>query len=146
MSKKYYVWKEKNSKKLDKFISDNIFFAFDNKQFDKGLEKLGVKKEEVKEKLCSLFGGGFMLKSSKKQYNKIINRMHRNKRKYLSHYPNLYNAILYEMGNYECGYTWNFTTCLAPLGFSKKDLLKNKKLAKAFHKAKEKIIAYEQSH
>ena len=143
MIKDYYTWKEKNNKEFNDFISANVFFAFSNKQFQEGLDKFGIKKEEIKEKLCNYVGGGFMLKSAVKEHNKIVKKLHKTERKYLSKYKNLYSALLYEMYNHECGYTWNFKECLYPLGFTSKDLKTNKQLYKAFQQAKAKVIASE---
>ena len=143
MIKDYATWHEKNEKDFHDFISKNVFFAFSDEQFKRGLEKFGIQENEISDKLCNYVGGGYMLKSAVKEHNKIVRKLQKAERKYLNNFKNLYSALLYEMYNHECGYTWNFTECLAPLGFTRKDLRKNRKLAKAFEQAKATIILRE---
>lgn len=150
MRKNYQDFKERNSKDFNKFISKYCFFAYSNKQFQEGLEKVGIpsntETKDLKKYIVRLDSvGGYLLKDHETEYDKICRKLLKVERKYLNNFKNLYSALLYEMYNHECGYTWNFTDCLSPLGFSRKDLKTNKQLLKAFRKAKQSVIAYEMS-
>ncbi len=141
----YYTFKEKNKKEMNQFINKNVFFAFSNEQFEKGLQKLNEKHSELnlsmenyQDHLYSWVGGGFVLKSAQKEEEQMWKRMHKHERKYLSNFKNLVNALEYEMSNHECGYTCRYSDGLKALGYSLKDLEKNKKLCKAYTIARHK--------
>lgn len=136
---KYYEFKEKNNKEFHNFISKNVFFAFSEKQFKEGLEKFNIKEEEIKDKLYSYIGGGYILKSAVQEEKQILKRQHRLLNKYLNNYKNLVNALEYEMNNHECGYTGDYLDGLYPLGYGIKDLQKDKRLRKAYFEAKKKV-------
>lgn len=136
---KYYTFKERNKKEMNAFINQYVFFAFSNEQFEKGLEQLNERNPELnitmenyKDKLYSWIGGGFVVKGVRKQEKQMWKRMHKHERKFLNKFKNLVNALEYEMGNHECSYTGRYSDCLPPLGFSYRDLEKNKRLRKAF--------------
>ena len=136
---KYYEFKEKNNKAFHDFISKNVFFAFSDKQFKEGLEKFNIKENEVADKLYRYVGGGFMLKSAAQEEKQILKRQHRIQNKYFNNYKNLVDALEYEMNNHECGYTGSYAEGLYALGYSWKDLEKNKRLRKAYIEAKKRV-------
>lgn len=149
----YYTFKEKNKKEMNQFIDKNVFFAFSNEQFEKGLQKLSKKHpklnlsmENYQDHLYSWVGGGFVLKSAQKEEKQMWKRMRKHERKYLSNFKNIVDALEYEMGNHECNYTGRYTDALKPLGFSRKDLEKNKRLRKAFCIAKKTQYKWYEKH
>lgn len=140
--KKYYSFNEKNTKSLHDFISKNVFFAFSQEQFNDGLKKFNIdpeNKEEIKNKLHKYIGGGFILIESEKEEKRIIKKRNKVQRKYLSKFKNLVDALKYEMYNHECGYTGDYLNGLYAIGYGLKDLRKNKKLQKAYFKAKTQV-------
>ena len=138
----YRTFKGKNYKPLHDFISKNVFFAFSDKQYQEGLQKMGIAPDDAKNKLHRYYGGGFILIESEKEHEKISKRCHKVERKYLSKFKNLINALEYEMNNHECGYTGRYSDGLRALGYSLKDLEKNKKLLKAFVIAKKRVYKW----
>ena len=128
-TKTYTQFKNNNFKEYDKFISKNVFFAFSENQFKKGLDRLGVSENAI----CCLNNGGYMLKSASNQRKQIIKKYYKNQRKYLSNFKNLLSALMYEMKNHECFYTGDLMEGVEALGFKEKDLYKNKKLQKAYN-------------
>ena len=143
---KYYDFKEKNNKAFHDFISRNVFFAFSDKQFKEGLEKFGIKENEVADKLYRYIGGGYMLKSAAQEEKQILKRQHRIANKYFNNYKNLVDALEYEMNNHECGYTGNYSEGLYALGYSWKDLEKDKRLRKAYIEAKKRVYTWFINH
>lgn len=137
----YQTFKENNYKPLNKFISKNVFFAFSDKQFEEGLKKMGLTHDDLN-KLSKYYGGGFILKSSIKEHDKIAKQCHKAERKYLSKFKNLVSALEYEMHNHECGYTGRYSEGLNALGYSLEDLQKNKKLLRAYRIARHKVYTW----
>lgn len=134
---KYYQFKEKNYKPLHDFISKNVFFAFSNEQFEEGLKKFNITREEAPNKLHRYYGGGFILIEKEHEEDKITRACHKAQRKYLSKFKNLVSALRYEMGNHECAYTGDYLDGLHALGYRTEDLKKNKRLLKAYLKARQ---------
>lgn len=135
--KKYTTFKKQNEKPLQKFYSKNVFWAFNNTQFEQGLLKFNIKKGDTN-KLISIGAGGFMLKTAYTEYLKISKQRHKAIRKYMNNSKQIVDALYYEMGNFECGYTGRYWESLKPFGLSLKDLENNKKLYKAYKTAKHK--------
>ena len=135
----YQTFKNRNSKVFNKFISDNVFFAFDDKQFKEGLKKFNIEPEQAKDKLFRYFGGGFILKTAAPMEHKISKKMTKCERKYLNKAPNLISALVYEMGNRECGYTGNYFEAVRVLGLADK-FKKSRKVQRAYIKAKRQFI------
>lgn len=142
---KYYTFDKKNNKKFHDFLNKNAFWAFSEEQLQKGLKEFkldNVPREELGQYLNGLPGGGFLLKSKSKEFHKIIHQKNKVRRKYLNVYKNLVKAFEYEMGNYECHYTGDYTKSLYVLGFDLAAFRKNKKVRKAYFEAKNNIIAW----
>ena len=140
---RYFQFKKKMNKIFNKFLSENCFWAFSEEQLVEGLQKFGY---ATNDNLSNIFvritGGGFMLKSVTKDYDKLSKKRYRILKKYLSNYKHLIDALCYEMCNHECAYTGNFIPALNALSFTTNDLQKNKKLRKAYLNAKKKVINY----
>lgn len=59
---------------------------------------------------------------------------------FYSNDENLKDALIYEFGNYECGYTWEFENGITALGFTVKEFLSDKRKAKVFAEARKEFI------
>lgn len=96
-----------------------IFFAFSNEQFSEGMKKIGA--ESVTE-LVDIGAGGFILKSKKAEFKKLIADIEGRKQDFLNKKENFYDAVLYELRNHEYGYTGDHTDALEALGKTYEDL------------------------
>lgn len=91
-----------------------IFFAFDSKQFAKGLEKLGLKPEE-EDQICSLGNSGFILRSMLKPFTDLLMRQEAEKREYYQSEGGMLDALVYELENHEFCITGNPEFALSAL-------------------------------
>lgn len=115
----YLELKKKHEEETNEFINKKAFFAFSDSQFDEGIEKLGIKKEEVEEKIVSFGYGGYCKKEdinelaeiSKKHINETIEAEKDD--------DFVLGAVYYELGNHEYGYTRDLTDTLQALGMIK---------------------------
>jgi len=65
---KYLELKEKHSKEVNIFP---MMFAFSQKQFDEGMEKLGLNKDDTKQ-IVSIGAGGFIKKTDSELLDKMF--------------------------------------------------------------------------
>lgn len=59
---------------------------------------------------------------------------------FYSNDENLKDALIYEFGNHECGYTWDFENGIIALGFSVKEFFSDQRKAKVFAEARKEYI------
>lgn len=116
----YQDLKAQHSKELNDF--KGIFFAFSNKQFIEGLEKLGIEMSEAREKIASLPGGGYILKSRSKAFSDLFKKHNAEMKDFKADQEGLFNAIVYELGNHEYCITYDVTDALEALGLTAEDV------------------------
>lgn len=126
----YSQFKEQQRNEVSEFISENCFFAFDREQFLRGLNKFGLTEESAKEKLVSIPGGGFCLKSKSNEFCKIINKQYNEEKKFLKSKKNLITALIYEFGNHECqiSHRWDEATEVLGINYTKNTPRKKKSI------------------
>lgn len=114
-----YLEEEKeNKKELDDFISENVFFAFGDEQFNKHLEEKGWKLEDI----GSIGYGGYCLKENVPKYMEIVNRRNEKLEESKKDDDFFLGMLLYELSNHEFGYTRDITDTLDACGIEyKKD-------------------------
>lgn len=128
---KYLKLKKSQEKRVNDFPQ---FFAFDNSQFEEGLKKLGVTKEEI---LNSGYGG-FIRKSDKEAYKNMWVEIDNELNEALKDEVFLFEAFRYELANHEYSYTYDETPALNCLGLRLETLTdKQKEILK---KATEKYL------
>lgn len=121
----YTQKREENKKELDKFISNNIFWAFMDSQFEEGLEKLGLKNtEDDLKKLTPVYGGGYMLKEKTNTFKNLIEQKEQKDTEQQKNILFLVGAISYQLDNYEYTYTRDDTEALICAGITS-ELLQN---------------------
>lgn len=133
----YQTFRKQNSKELSDFMDKNIFFAFDNEQFEKGLEKVHATKDDI----VSIGFGGFMTKEQQKAYKDLSNKQLQDLRNYmLNDYTQARKAFLFEMINHECMYSGDYEEVLEVLALTQDDLKNNRKLQQAFDYARKQCM------
>jgi len=128
---KYVELKEKQSKELEDFP---MFFAFNDEQFEEGLKKLNTTKEEI----YSLGLGGFIRKTDSKKFSELLKKYQHEFQKNLKDEKFLYEALLYELKNYEYCITYDYTDTLNFLGLDIKKFDDNQ--MKILHEATEEVL------
>ena len=95
-----------------------MFFAFDKKQFEEGMKKLGLQPNETN-KIVSIGAGGYLLKDkvdelknlSKKQKEEL-KQLRKNKKQFAA------GMFAYELANHEFGLTYDLSETLDALGMT----------------------------
>lgn len=95
-----------------------MFFAFSDKQFKEGVEKLGASPEN---KLIKLPGGGFILKKDMQKFEDMLDKFDRQMKDAMKDRDFLCDAIGYELNNHEYSYTGNAKPALDVLGITLKN-------------------------
>lgn len=117
----YLDFKKRQQKEFEDFP---IAYAFNDKQLEEALEKLGATKEEC----VSVFGhGDIVRRQDAKDLVKLFTRHDKELKEKLKSDPEFaYEAILYEMDNHEYAINWSGDEdVLAALGISFDFIRKN---------------------
>ena len=135
---KYSEMKAKHREDFNKFP---MGAAFGKQQFEEMMAKWGLTtSEEDCKKILSLGYGAYIRKVDEAEYNKLMEKFAKEKENFLANDDGLKDALKYEFGNQECGYTWNFEDAIKALGFSVKRFLADKHRRKMFEEAKQEYI------
>lgn len=135
----YVELKAKQSKEMNSFP---LGVAFTQQSFETMMKKWGLtaSKEDCK-KILSLGCGCYIRKSDEEEFDKLLTKHKQEKIGFLSTDEGLKDALQYEFGNQECGYTWDFEDGIKALGFNVKKFLANKHKAKVYEEAKQEYIS-----
>lgn len=100
----YKEIKDKHSKNYNDIITDHdVFFAFNNNQFDEGKAKIGITDNKD---LCSIGAGGYMPKVKADKMTELLAIENKRYKKELKEAKDQKEqAILYELNNHEAFYT-----------------------------------------
>ncbi|WP_195336948.1 DUF7659 family protein [Paraclostridium bifermentans] len=132
---KYRELKEKQGKEVNEFP---MMFAFSNKQFAEGMEKLGLKENETN-KLLSIGAGGFIRKSDRKAFDDMFVRQEKELKNAIEEDLTgegfIYNMFNYELGNHEYCITWELDETLNTLGLTMEEINSNENLLHGLKKA-----------
>lgn len=119
---KMETYKEQKARHSKEFGNiEGIFFAFDNKQFAEGMEKIGLKADDTN-LICSIGAGGYMLKSKKDDLSALFKRHAEERKNRLKDEQKLIEALAYELNNHEYIITYDPTDALNALGLKKEDI------------------------
>jgi len=117
--KTYYELKEQQSKELNDF--EGIFFAFNNAQFEKGMVKIGLRKEDTKQ-IYSIGAGGYILKTRMQAFKNMFDRHSAEKAELKKDRKLLLDALIFELNNHEYCITWDISDALEALELKKEDI------------------------
>ena len=131
----YTELKEKHSKEFGEFP---IAFAFSDKQLDEALAKLGATKDEV----CVTGRNGIVKKTDAQAYVDLLKRLDKELEDAMKDDAFLTEAIRYELGNHEYGYTRDPTDTIECLGLSMDD----ERTLRCFNAAKKEYLAWDELH
>jgi hypothetical protein len=110
------------------------FFAFSDEQIEEGLKKLKTTKEDI----ISTGYGGFIKKSDKKAYLKMLEDGNKKLNDNLKNESFLYCALRYELSNHEFIITYDYEDTLSVFGLEYDKL--TKKQLNILEKAKEDYL------
>ncbi len=112
----YSGMNSRHSKELSDF--DGMFFAFSNKQLEEGLLQV---KATIKE-IVSIGAGGFVRKDKVQAFKDLFERHSQERKERLKDQKLLLDALVYELGNHEYGYTYDTTQALESLDLTVEDV------------------------
>ena len=128
---KYLIFKKEMEGNINNFP---MFFAFSDDQFKEGLNKLEVKKNEI----ISIGAGGFIRKSDKKKYLKMLENHNQKEEGLLKDDDFLFQGFRYELANHEFCITYDYTDTLNCFGLDEESL--TKKQINILERAKEDYL------
>lgn len=116
------TYQELKQKHTDEFSAIPVIWAFSDKQMAEGLAKHGLttSKEDLG-KICSIGGGGYMLKTEAPKLKETINRHCQEMDEAFNDPVFLKEALRYELSNHEFCITYDHTDTLDALGLSRDD-------------------------
>ena len=115
----YTELKARQAKELNDF--EGIFFAFNNKQFKEGMEKIGLTIED-KNQIYSLGAGGYIRKDRSKTFSAMFKRHAEEKNNRKKEEKFLFESLTYELRNHEFCITYDPSDALNALGYNKDDI------------------------
>jgi hypothetical protein len=123
--------RERHQKEVNEFP---MSFAFSDKQFEEGMEKLGLKPTDT-DKVCSIGMGGFTLKENCGKLEEMFDKHNKEIKTAMNDDNFAYDAFYYELGNHEYVVTYDSRDALGALGFSTRDINNNTRLRDILSKA-----------
>lgn len=136
---KYLEMKNRQQKEFDEFANKNMFFAFSDMQFEEGMQKLGLQKDDL-DKIYRTIGGGFVLKTACEEMHNIFKRHERERKDAIKADKDgtgyIYDMFDYELANHEYGYTGDDEDAVEALGLTYEEIEQDVRLKRAFKRAK----------
>lgn len=131
-------YKEFKKYRKERITSFPKMFAFNKKQLEEGLQRLGVTEEEI----TSIGMCGFILKKDKKKFNVLINDLELKLKSFIEKDDEFVLQMFeYEMGNFEYYISEDDEEVLLACGLSLESL-KDDRLSKLYEEAKRKYMSY----
>ena len=118
-TEKYQELKNRHGEEIGGF--EGLFFAFDNKQFEEGMEKVGLKVNQTGD-IFSIGAGGYILKSRSQAFHDMLSRHAAELKTLLQEEKALLTALVYELQNHEYCITYDITEALESLGLEEGDI------------------------
>ena len=112
----------------------DIFFAFNDDQFNEGMEKLGLEPTDT-DKIYSIGHGGFILKATSNQFHTSFKNNHTELQELLKDDDFLLSALQYELCNHEYCITYELDDTLDVLGITRDDIKNRPNGVKILQKA-----------
>lgn len=136
----YKQMKDRHQKQLNEFP---IMFAFSNKQFDEGMKKLGLEKDQTN-MVLDIGNGGFIKKESLEEFDNMFDRQEQELKKAIEADQTGEGFILemfrYELGNHEYSYTRDLSDTLQALDLSMTSINERPNLKKGLELAIKSVL------
>lgn len=136
---KYAEFMSKQEKEFNDFTNEHMFFAFNQKQFDEGMAKLGLKPTDT-DKIYSGFAGGFYKKEDASKIDAIFKKQRQELKDMLKDEDFAYDAFYSELANHEYCITYDPDEAFSALGVTAKKVSSDDILSKAYLRAKKDYL------
>lgn len=141
---KYKELKDTHEVELNNFSGKNCFWAFSEKQFEEGMQKLGL--DNIKEnysKLLKLPGGGFLLKEKATEWDTLFKKFRFEEQAMIdadtAGTGYIKDMFIYEMNSHEYSYTGDISDTLRSLGLTLDEINANEALLNGFRLARQEV-------
>lgn len=135
------AYQELQDKQQAEFNTFPRFFAFDQKQFDEGMKKLGLKPKDTK-MIYHGVGGMYYRKSDSPKLKEMMDRFDKERAEAIKADATGEGFVLdmfkTELANHEYGYTYELDETLAAVGLTISAVKANQNLLNGLRKALEK--------
>lgn len=137
----YKEMKEKHSKEYEDFSKGKVFYAFSDKQFKEGMQKLNLDadKDEDLKKIVHFFSGCYALRSEADNLAKLLESFTEEQRKLIEEDTTgegfIYSMFKYELANNEYGYTYTLEDTLDALKLTYEEVQEKPNLKHGLEKA-----------
>jgi hypothetical protein len=136
MTNSYTVLKQKHQKEINDFPME---FAFNEKQFEEAMKKLGLTKNDT-HKVYSFGGGGIYRRTDSEALRNMFDNQEKEMKEAIDNDLTgdgfIFDMFDYELANHEYGYTWDSEPTLNALGLTMDEVKANEKLLYGFNKAR----------
>ena len=129
--------------RVNAYLGQYAFFAFNEKQFAEGMKKLDLRADDYGS-LVRLGAGGFLLKDRAEGWRELAEEITRERAEAIRDPETgpqfAYDMFYYELANHEYSYTGDASETLEALGYDWEDVRKDSTLRDALKKACEQIL------
>lgn len=130
---KYVELKEKQQKEFNELSEKIMFFAFSEEQFDEGLAKFGITRENMKDKILRFGGtGGYLLKDNEHELDELFQKQRAELRQEIDKDKTgegfIRQMFEYELSNHEYRYTGSLEETLDAVDLTAKSIEESKAL------------------
>lgn len=138
MANLYAEMRDRHQKEYDTFP---MIFAFNHKQFDEGMKKLGLEPTDT-DKIYSIGYGGFIRKTDSDAFGEMITRHSEDMEKAVAADTTgegfIYDMFCYELSNHEYSYTHDVSDTLDCLDLTMEKVNADERLLHGLKKAMRK--------
>lgn len=135
----YVEFMRAQQKEFDDFANEHMFFAYNQKQFDEGMQKLRLKPTDT-DKLYSGFAGGYYKKEDAGELHNILSKHQQELKRGLKDGDFAYDAFYSELANHEYCITYDPDEAFSALGLTVEEVMSDQVLSKAYLKAKKDYL------
>lgn len=136
----YKKAKDQYTSKMNNFINNYCFFAFNQEQLENGLKKFNIEHAEIKRRLVRIHGGGLMIKEKIEEYRDLSNSYNELIQEQIKLDTTgdgfILDMFIYELDNHEYGYTYDDSDATEALGFTYEQIEQDSALLNGLRKAK----------
>lgn len=132
----YQTWFAKSQRAWDKFVDENAFFAFDEKQFKEGLDELHVTEKDI----VRAGYGMFVLKDKIDGLHQLSEKSDREMKEGMKDRDFVYDMFRSELANHEYCITGDYTETLDALNLTMDEVEDNPMWLEQLKKARNDYI------
>ena len=142
----YRAQQTAQQRRMNEFVSKYAFFAFDENQFNEGLEKLGIA-PGTEDALVSIPGGGYVLADKAQDFTDLLKSFRRERADAIRDTETgaqfAYDMFRASLNDSEYSYSEDAEDALNSLGYDLQDIEADPVLKTAFEKACKDILQKE---